>query len=280
MHHGVTPTLLAAVLGSTAGGCGTDEIYRKVALEPAVNLPTGSAVLAGDVLSVEFGAVEPLAMGYRFVVWAGTASGPVALGESDVAGTIDATLTDNTTFTDLGYTAADIQLVIVSEEKKKGAGLPSTLLGPLYLKGPVDGELRFGGLDAAELESTTGQAELLNKEITLEIAGLPSLPSGLSYAIWMMFPEEHDETDSDGGGHGHGGGGEMEMIEMGALGGDGTLKARGDRVLALGSTIVVTVESDNGMPMMSSSTMLTGQVVIEAQNGVAPVEEGGGDHMH
>ncbi len=278
MHYGRWESaLLAAVAGLAVGGCGTDEIYRKIALEPSVNLPTGSAALAGDVLSVAFGGVEPLAIGNRFVVWAGTASGPVALGESDTAGIIAATLTD------FGLTAADIQLVIVSEEDD-GVVLPSTLLGALYLQGPVDGELHFAGHDPAELEATTGEAELLNKEMTLHVVGLPSLLGGFSYVVWMMFPAEYEETHGDGSGHGHGdSGGEMEMIEMGELGGGGTLEARGDRILALGSTIVVTVESDNGVPMMSSSSMLTGQVVTEAQGGAAPADEGGGnggEHMH
>lgn len=250
-------TLLATVAGMAVASCGADEIYRKVTLAPSVSLPTGRTMLAGDTLLVQFGAVEPLAMGHRFVVWAGTASGPVALGESDAAGTIAATLTD------FGLVAIDIQLIIVSEEEE-GTGLPSTLLGSLYLQGLlVDGELRFGGLDAADLEATTGEAELLDEEITLETMGLPSLPGGFSYAVWMMFPDD----------------GAMEMIEMGELGGDGTLEASGDRILALGRTIAVTVESDNGMPMMSNSTVLTGRVVTEAQGSTAPAEESG-DHMH
>jgi hypothetical protein len=259
-----------SILASAAlllAACESDDVIRNVELALTLDLPHGESALVGDTLTVEFGAVEMVGAETRFVVWATTDTGDVALADSASPGEVEVDLAD------AGLVAADVDAVLVSEESA-GADLPDGPPATVFLEGLPGGELMFGGLESHDFEGAMATAELHNEEIHIMAMGLPGLPDGYSYGVWLMFA---------GGGHGHSGDddghGDMEMMHMGDLNGAGMLETEGHRILGGAGSVAVTVEAANGDDMMSTSSVLSGEVVYETEGGPAE-DEGGGGHMH
>jgi hypothetical protein len=260
-----------------AAAC-ADDVFRKVTLQPAVVLPSGHATADNDTIYIEIEPGELLAEGHHLVAWAATAAGTVRLGDFESGGHLTGELST------AGITAADIERVLVTEEEEHDPALPSIVV---FLSGALPGELMFVGLIDHDFEQASAEAEIQNGRITISAGGLPTLPRGFLYGVWVVL-DEHDEVleqqhshltarsagHDDGGGHV-----ETGAVFAGQLSGGVLLDNELDVLLASGHEVIVSIESENGVASMSKASVLSGEIVLTGETD--PEEgDGHGDHLH
>lgn len=253
-----------AALGALAIGCG-DEIRRTVELTPAGELPGGTAVLRGQTLVIDAEPTEALDGAWRSIAWAISGTVAEALGEIDAEHSLMVPVANLRTPIDR---IAEIHIT----EEAAGPTLPDRPSDEVWMKGTFPGALAFLGLGHEAVGAATAQAKLRDDTVEFTATGLPSLPHGFSYRVWMLF--------EDGGGHG---GGDAMPMMLGQLGGGTFLSNRADRLLVTAHSVMVTIESEHGADTMSSAMVLRGEVLTTAPTtGATPPaaepEEGGHTH--
>lgn len=275
---------MLTVLGLVSSGCDAEPAVRTVTLNPEPEMiPTGAVAVVGGEVRAEFTEVESLEDGLRYVLWADTPSDTVALGQIEPGKPLAVLAAD------LGFEVEDLVSVFVSVEGD-GSGLPSSPSLTTVVQGAVPGVLRFGGsVDAESFEHASGTATLEDNSIHVSSAGLPALPNGFHYEVWLGFGAAHDEG-GEGDAHaeskfdvasaGHDEPPALEgFVSMGEL--DGELMRTHSNSLVVAAECQVTIEADDGHGEMSDTRVLRGMVMTQSD---APAggadEEEGPEHLH
>ncbi len=281
MKH--THLLSITLMAAAALACSTEPVQRRVSLESSASgIPAGSSGILGDELEVEFTSAEPLMDGKRHVLWAELRSSTIALAEI-VAGAHTEVFPQ-----DVGVAVVDIQEVLVTEEDAAGS-LPTAPSKAVVVRGELPGPLMFGGmLMANDFAAAAGTADLEDDTIRVATSGLPDLPAGFRYDIWVGFSATAGGGSSTprtvmSGGHGRGTEAAPQPLRIGALAGASAAFDTG-RFLPVATEVRLTIESDGGhLDAAAAARVLQGAVVTTAdESGGGAAESGGGspEHLH
>lgn len=176
-------TLLLLLLCGAAMACGReDERGAPLPLEnnAFIKLPGGRAKLEGSsvVVTTRIDATtdagegfEPLQAGYGYHAWARAGATYTSLGAF-------------TPGVDLETSAAgEGDEIIVSVESSALGDSPSSTIA---VRGAVGSTLSFGSLSALSYTGARADAYMGADWIELEYQGMPSLPSGYRYQLWLV----------------------------------------------------------------------------------------------
>lgn len=282
-----TPLCFVALL---ATACGPDPAVRKATLEPGSGIPAGTAVAVGSELRVEFSAAEPLSDGHHHLLWADTPTDNVFLTE------IAPGMQHTTRPADHGVAIEEVNALLVTEENEDDEP-PSIPSLSTIVRGALGKPLLFGGtLSAESFHSASGTATLKKKRVHVTTEGLPTLPSGYHYEVWLDFgAEEHvhgAEDEHDEGAAGAAGAAEDDheeeeaerYVNLGRLLGE-TLMAEHDSSVVTAKELQITIESDNGHEDHKASAIalrgLVGVAPTASQQAQAPEEhDESPGHLH
>lgn len=225
-------------------GCGPMDdgpLTGGVTLEnnPFLKLPRARAQLEGSGVTITTlisattdasDGFESLATGSEYHAWARSGGADTHLGS----------FTPGVDLTSAEAVGAD--QILVSIEDGTPGGAPSSTI---VLSGAVDGELVFGALDAVAFSGARAEAFMGADWVELEYDGLPALPSGYGYQLWVMAKDENNEPEGD-------------PIDAGALDTPptGRIEHYQDEHLPEMFDLFVTIEASAGAPDMSGSTCL------------------------
>lgn len=248
--------LISAMSILLIAGC-TDEVMRVFPLEPAAALGHGHANVVGTTLILEIEGVEDLTPENRWVAWAVSDAGEEALDAVEAETRLEIDLAG------LNTPAESIEEILITEEADDTT-LPTSPSSREFMHGEFPGDLHMLGLDESSFAAAMAEVHLDGDEIEITASGLPSLPTGFAYRAWLT----HHDAES-----------EMPM-SIGELGGGAFLQNELNDVASTAHSVMVTIESDNGVDMMSPVTALHGEVVLTAEGGSAPEPAEPPGHTH
>jgi hypothetical protein len=258
--------VIAAASASLLAACGQEPVVRKIALTAQPIVPSGSAEPAGNQIRVRLENVEPLAADRRLMAWAvGSTDAQLAALGPMVPGT-------PASFDPPPW----IRGIEITEEVDEPA-LPLKRSGVTLLRGAAPGRLAFA-LDASDFAAAQGSAAIEDDELDVTAVGLPPLPTGYEYTVWLRFAatgETHAHLRVQAGEHG---GSEPVtnegMMRLGALPAAGSAHFATHDDLFEALECRITIESLQGVPGPSPCTTLRGVVEL-------PTSGGAGDgHLH
>lgn len=231
-------------LASLACGCGPTvdgPLGEGVTLEnnPFLKLPRARAQLEGGSVTITTlmsattdasDGFEALASGNEYHAWARSGGTDTPLGSFTPGVDLDS---DEATGAD--------QIMVSIEDGSPGSAPSSTIV----VSGPVDDELTFGALDAVAFSGARAQAFMGDDWVELKYDGLPALPSGYAYQLWVIAKDENNEPEGD-------------PTHAGALDTPptGNVEHHQDNHLPEMFDLFVTIEASAGAPEMSGSTCL------------------------
>jgi hypothetical protein len=267
-------SIWSAAITSLLVACSQEPVVRTIELTAQPVTPSASTHAEGTKLHVTLENVEPLLPGKRLIVWAVGATDAmlVALG-AVTPGEI----------AELDPPAAGIALnairTIEITEEAEAAALPSLRSGITLVRGPFPGKLEFE-VPLADFAGAQGSATIEDDELDVTATGLPALPNGFEYVVWLRFEntspgETHDHLRVLAGEHG-----DPEpitnqgMMRIGALPQTGAQRFSARDELFEAVECRITIESLQGIADPSPCTTLRGMVELP---------EGSGDpdgHLH
>jgi hypothetical protein len=207
---------------------------------------------------------EALQSGYRWVAWVKSGESVELLGEvgADTRLEVEATA--------LAMPTASIEEVLISEESTKG-DLPESPSKRIWMRGEFPGSLQMLGLEEDAFSAATAEVHLTGDHIEVTASGLPGLPTGFAYALWLDVDTGHDDEHADN---------EAMQTLAGILGGGTFMENDLDMIATIAQAATLTIESDHGNEMMSSATALRGAVVLTAEEGTSPEPSEPAGHSH
>lgn len=229
---------------------------RTITLEnnPFVKLPGARAdVVGGDMIvttiidpTTDAGeGFEPLQQGRSYHAWATRGGDTTHLGSFTPGVALEADLAGS----------ADEVLISIEE------GTPSTPSSTIVVSGAADDELSFGKLDAVAFSGARATALVGDTSIDLDYQGLPELPEGYRYELWLTPLAD----DGQPGG---------EPISAGGLEAPAGAMARfEDEELPEHFDLTVAIEVAGGRGAMSPALCLQ---VVHSHEGHAGGSSGGG----
>lgn len=241
--------VIVAVALVALGACGS-EITRTFALTPMGSLAHGQSLLIGDTLVVEMGGAEALSDGYRWVAWVESDAGTEVLGEIQNHVRLE---TDTTT---LATAMVSVEDVLISEEAV-GATMPASPSNRIWMHGEFPGPLHMLGLAADAFDDASAEVLLDKKQIEVSASGLPALPTGFAYVVWLDFGADAHADE-------HGTQEPTMPQRVGELGGGVFMENHLATLTVTAEAAMVTIESRNGIAMMSPVMPLHGEVVFVA----------------
>lgn len=235
---------IPALLVSLVAGCAEPPVVRVVPLKPQQHLPRMDSLLLNGRLRLVLKELEPLREGTLFA-WARFAQGLNALGAVE----------EISTFTVMD--GHQVEELLVTHEASAAPPSPS---GNLIFRGRLGETLAlggYGGPSPTSLSRAQVTARVQDEQLVLRSTELPSLGSGLHYAVWVR----------------HQGSAGRRLGSLGSTGRDefhaGTLLADFDEVL-------LTVELDAGVEAAGTELMLGQMLTSEG----AAVQPEGPAHEH
>lgn len=173
--------VVVAIGLSTLASCSPgDDMPVAVALEnnPFIKLPRARAEIAsGSVIistvvdaTTDAGAgFEALQQGRGYHAWAMSGGNATHLGSFTPGVELEAELAGS----------ADEVLISIEE------GTPTAPSSTIAVRGALDDALSFGDLDAVSFSGARATAIIVDGSIDLEYQGMPELPEGYRYELWM-----------------------------------------------------------------------------------------------
>jgi hypothetical protein len=253
----------ALLLSLLVGACSQEPVVRNIKLEAEGRVPSGSATVDGDAAQIALADVESLRAGYRFVVW--------GIDDTGAATALGAIAPEAPNRIELAP-GAKIAALEITEELDE-ASLPAARSNVVWLRGSFPGELRFA-LGAADYSAASGSARISDDSLEVVAPGLPALPSGFEYVVWLGFAGGSDTSHAHlrplGGDHESG----EALRPMGTLPPNGTRRFDTNDDLFEALECRITIESLRGVSTASTSVALHGEV--ELPEGA----EDGEGHLH
>ncbi len=274
---------LGGGLALTSAGC-MGEVERMVELAPQP-VPEATLLVTATSVSLQAERLEPLQSGASYTVWAQTGDGARVLGTLSADGALEAA------WDDLDFSWSDVQAVLVSREAEASPAAPSEALRFRFETSGLTGSWssEFAPLPQAKVSEMRGMARMSGSMMDVSVEGLPEAPSGMGWAVWVLWPAEEGEEGAvpaacGGGGHDEGtsgsghdegpaadGGGEGAEGELGCW---GMPRAMGDldgegfhgrgmgRMGAEAREVLVTLEDELGVEDVSPLVVLRGAVRV------------------
>jgi hypothetical protein len=265
----------SAAVASLLAACSQEPVVRKIELTAEPVVPSGSALAVGSKIQVELENVEPLLAGKRLVVWV---AGSVA-NELQPIGTVvpgEPALLDPAS---AGVTLSAVRGIQITEEVEPAdpTAMPAVRSAVTLLEGAFPGPLAFG-VKASDFASAGGSATIADAALDVAAEGLPALPSGFQYVVWLRFEkavaEAHAHLRVQAAGHDPEPVTNEGMMQIGALPATGTARYQTHDDLFEAVECRVTIESLQGVPEPSPCMTLRGAVELPAGSG------GSGEHLH
>lgn len=263
MRNQIAPVLSLLLLA----GCG-DEILRVFPMASMPALPSGHVKLVGDTLSVEMEGSEPLASDYRWVAWAQSSSSSEALGEVAPGDELEVDVNDLATPID------EVATFLITEESAD-SDLPATPSNRVWMEGELFDHLQLLGLPEASFGGAEAEVNLDRDHVEVTATGLPALPPGYTYDVWVKIEAPHDGAEDGESAE------EPMPVHVGQLGGGAFLENELPDLVINAEAAMVTIESENGLESMSPARVLHGAVLLTAADqGAAPEEAEPHTHTH
>lgn len=259
-----TGTVVSALGLALLPCCAPGGAGEGMALEnnPFVKLPRAQAMVMGDDVMVSTivdpttdarEGFEALNTEHRYHAWAKSGGDTTHLGTFTPGVDLEASL------------SGDVDEVLVSIEE----GTPEAPSSTIVVSGDADGELTFGALDAVSFSGARATAYLGDGFIDLDYQGLPELPAGYRYELWVTPTDEHGEPAGD-------------PFAAGALDAPptGSMARYQDEALPEQLDLRVAIEVTGGKGAMSSSYCLELVHSHEGHSSGGGGGGGGGGHAH
>jgi hypothetical protein len=181
-------------------------------------------------------AFEVLHEGYEYRVWGGAGGQWIDLGKFEAG-------------TDFSAAADGVEELRITMEPTTGATVPSDLV---VVSGKIGETLSFGTLTVTSFTPAALTAHIQGESLELEYAGLPELPAGYEYELWVVPADEEGAASA-------------EPISLAVMegAGDGDLPVP-QVAWPENFFLVVSIESQHGVPGRSALAVYLAQHEHEA----------------